>query len=390
MPLVGIDEEGLPHNPDLQVAQLKFLLTLEDEGIDKKKTWDELLGIIKEKSMAPFYSSLCRELQYPVDQDLMDELCAANKTKIEEFDAQMKDAEKNFGEVEMRDSLMNKAEYLCQIGNKEEAVSMFRQAYDKTVALGYRMDVVFYLLRIGLFYTDHELIRSNIEKAQSLIEEGGDWDRRNRLKVYQGIYAMQIRDFKTAAINFFEAVSTFTSTELMNYSNFVKYAVFCLMVALPRSDLKEKVINGADILEVLHSFPELNQYVYSLYNCQYDKFFESLMWVEEEFKRDRYLSLHTRYYIREMRVKAYSQLLESYRSLSLQNMARSFGVSEGFIDRELSRFIACGRLHCRIDKVAGVVETNRPDSKNFLYQSSIKQGDLLLNRVQKLSRVINI
>ena len=49
MPLVGIDEEGLPHNPDLQVAQLKFLLTLEDEGIDKKKTWDELLGIIKEK-----------------------------------------------------------------------------------------------------------------------------------------------------------------------------------------------------------------------------------------------------------------------------------------------------------------------------------------------------
>ena len=52
---------------------------------------------------------------------------------------------------------------------------------------------------------------------------------------------MQIRDFKTAAINFFEAVSTFTSTELMNYSNFVKYAVFCLMVALPRSDLKEKV-----------------------------------------------------------------------------------------------------------------------------------------------------
>ena len=58
-----------------------------------------------------------------------------------------------------------------------------------------------------------------------------------------------------------------------------------------------------------------------------------LVWVEEEFKRDRYLSLHTRYYIREMRVKAYSQLLESYRSLSLQNMARSFGVSEGFIDR---------------------------------------------------------
>jgi 26S proteasome regulatory subunit N7 len=40
--------------------------------------------------------------------------------------------------------------------------------------------------------------------------------------------------------------------------------------------------------------------------------------------------------------------------------------------------------------VAGVVETNRPDAKNALYQDAIKQGDQLLNRVQKLSRVINV
>lgn len=108
--------------------------------------------------------------------------------------------------------------------------------------------------------------------------------------------------------------------------------------------------------------------------------------------------------------------------------------------RELSRFIAAGRLHCKIDKVNEIVETNRydischkwglaaqlgsvhcgdtshstvkwfgvkhiltsqllffsfpttprPDSKNWQYQETIKKGDLLLNRVQKLSRVINM
>jgi 26S proteasome regulatory subunit N7 len=36
------------------------------------------------------------------------------------------------------------------------------------------------------------------------------------------------------------------------------------------------------------------------------------------------------------------------------------------------------------------VITNRPDTKNAQYQSVIKGGDILLNRVQKLSRVINI
>ena len=57
------------------------------------------------------------------------------------------------------------------------------------------------------------------------------------------------------------------------------------------------------------------------------------VWVEGQLKRDRYLAAHARYYIREMRIKAYSQLLESYRSLSLQHMAKTFGVSEAFIDR---------------------------------------------------------
>ena len=61
-----------------------------------------------------------------------------------------------------------------------------------------------------------------------------------------------------------------------------------------------------------------------------------------------------------------------------------------FIDLELSRFIATGKLHCKIDKVVGVLETNHPDAKNALYQETIKQGDFLLNWIQKLSRVINL
>ncbi|KAK7819525.1 26s proteasome non-atpase regulatory subunit 6 like protein [Quercus suber] len=64
--------------------------------------------------------------------------------------------------------------------------------------------------------------------------------------------------------------------------------------------------------------------------------------------------------------------------------------TQRFIDLELSRFIAAGKLHCKIDKVAGVLETNRPDAKNALYEATIKQGDFLLNRIQKLSRVVDL
>ena len=50
-------------------------------------------------------------------------------------------------------------------------------------------------------------------------------------------------------------------------------------------------------------------------------------------KEDRFLSPHYRYYVREMRIHAYTQLLESYRSLTLDYMAKAFGVTTGFVDQ---------------------------------------------------------
>lgn len=85
---------------------------------------------------------------------------------------------------------------------------------------------------------------------------------------------------------------------------------------------------------------------------------------------DRYLHLHTCYYVREMRIHALSQHLDSYSSLSLDSMAASFGVTPAFLDAELSRFIANGRLACKMDKVSGIIETTRPDNLNFQYQVS--------------------
>lgn len=75
----------------------------------------------------------------------------------------------------------------------------------------------------------------------SLIDEGGDWDRRNRLKVYRALYNMSIRDFKSAAALFLDTIATFTSYELMEYQQFVTYTVLCCLIALERPELREKV-----------------------------------------------------------------------------------------------------------------------------------------------------
>jgi len=136
--------------------------------------------------------------------------------------------------------------------------------------------------------------------------------------------------------------------------------------------------------------PHLDTFLNSFYDSNYKEFFSSLAHIIEELQVDRYGHQHTKFYCREMRIRAYTQFLESYRSVQLSSIADAFGVSEEFIDRELSRFIALRSLPCKIDMVSRVVETVRPDNRNLLYQRTLKQGDVLLNGVQKLSRVIHL
>jgi 26S proteasome regulatory subunit N7 len=105
---------------------------------------------------------------------------------------------------------------------------------------------------------------------------------------------------------------------------------------------------------------------------------------------DRLLYPHVSFFMRELNILAYTQFLDSYQSVTIQAMAQAFGVSPQFIDEYASRFIASNRLCAKIDKVSGIIVTNRPDKQNAQYKSMIQKGDLLLNRIQKLARVVDL
>ena len=74
-----------------------------------------------------------------------------------------------------------------------------------------------------------------------LIDQGGDWDRRNRLKVYRALHHLSIRQFKEAADLLIDSLSTFTATELMEYEEFVELCVVAAGVGCDRKTIKSKV-----------------------------------------------------------------------------------------------------------------------------------------------------
>lgn len=247
------------------------------------------------------------------------------------------------------------------------------------------------------------------------MEKGGDWDRRNRLKVYEGLHLLSIRDFKKGGQLFVDALPTFTATELISFQDFVGLTVLANLLrfgwAGQRTELRKKIIDSSEVLQVIDELPHLKALSNSLYNAEYSKLFAALAEVEQtHLLPSRLLNPHSQYFVREMRIIAYAQLLESYRSLTLDSMARDFGVKREFIDGDLAKFIAAGRLTAVIDRVSkrdtsaatsnllltdtthsqvqGVVETRRPDSKNAQYARMIKEGDIVLSELPRLIRPV--
>ena len=151
-----------------------------------------------------------------------------------------------------------------------------------------------------------------------------------------------------------DSVATFTATEVFDYPTLVFYAVLTALKELDRPALKKRVIDSPDVLAALtEAHAALPELLNALYEGRYAAFLAALVAVHPAVSRDRYLAPHAGFYLREMRVAAYRQYLESYKSVTSAGMARAFGVSPAFLDGELSRFIATGRLNAKIDAVAG-------------------------------------
>jgi 26S proteasome regulatory subunit N7 len=73
--------------------------------------------------MYPYYTHLVDHegTYFKRDANIENELRQQNEEKIKELDDKIKDAEENFGENEVREALLAKAEYFHKIGDKVSA-----------------------------------------------------------------------------------------------------------------------------------------------------------------------------------------------------------------------------------------------------------------------------
>ena len=109
---------------------------------------------------------------------------------------------------------------------------------------------------------DFCLIRSNSARhgqAQKIATEGGggDWDRRNRLKVYRGLQRMIERNITESASLMLDCIATFSCNEVCTYQEFIVYAIMTNLLKLARPVLKAKILDGPEVLSVANDIPEV-------------------------------------------------------------------------------------------------------------------------------------
>jgi len=376
--------------PILALAQKRHEV-LAENCPNKDKLRAEILEVVKAKNMLAYYEKyLCPDVLGPADQGLVAQMKKQNEEDMAKIEDKIKDAKENLGDIEIRDALIAKAEFFNRVGDKENAIQAYNDAFEKTVGVGGKLDNILTLIRIAFFFDDNELAKKEIDRAKAELKKGGDWERRNKLKVYEGIFLMISRSWKEAANLFLNVMPTFTATELVDFKDFVFYTVILTMVSLDRPTMREKLVSSPEVLSTIKDTPHLQPFMESFFQCKYKPFMVEFTDIINLVRNDRYLTRHCRHFMRIMRLNAFKQFLASYRSVTLDAMASEFGVSPSFMDAELSSFISSGKISCKIDKVGGVVESNESDSRSQVYIEIIKQGDLLLNRMQKLSGAIDM
>ena len=312
------------------------------------------------------------------------------KKKISDLEKKM---EEDVDGLEEKD----KATYIFEIAKiyKEqkmmpEAIEKFKETIAETQSFNTKIDSMFEICHICLLEKNLEMLKEYLQKIEDLLKTGGDWEKKNRLKVYMGLYYIFTKNFKDAGKNFLDALMTFTSYELFDFKTFVFYTAVINIISVDRKILKEKIIDNSDVLSCINEIPHLEKFLNTFYDGEYAQFFLELYYIIQRLKNDFYLSKHYNYYINEIRIKAYSQFLQSYKTVSMDNMASVFGVSTNFIDRELSNFISQGRINAKIDKVSGIIECSQNEQNIDLYQETIRDSDILISKIHKLSKLLEI
>ena len=267
-------EEGAAPHPKMDLCQRIHSLTYQKRDHHDNLSSDHLelqAEVFEEIATDLENPAMYRQLQETLYDGTMSNIAACKLTPQELADMQDKNSVKekellsaideaveSAGDMEVLDARIELARFAAKSLDQAATLAAYQAVLDlPKLSSGKKIDALMESARVASFYGDTAAADDFIDRADKLANAGGggDWDRRNRLKVYKALQRLLHRDLQTASTLLLDCIATFSCNEICSYNEFCVYAIMTNMLHLPRPDLKEKILDGPEILGVAAEIP---------------------------------------------------------------------------------------------------------------------------------------
>jgi len=183
--LEGLGEKNEEENlPNMRLSHMCFLYSQEDDDLvsreEKEGLKSDILKCVEQDNMTPFYLDVCQKFGWIADEALVATMKKKNEDALNTIAEKIEFAVKNEGDAEILEQMMIRLKLAIRTGDKEEALKQFAEVRKKSISTTQKIELLMDEARLGMFSNDLEMMKTKIKDAKTMVDDGGDWDKRNQ------------------------------------------------------------------------------------------------------------------------------------------------------------------------------------------------------------------
>jgi len=271
---------------------------------------------------------------------------------------------------------LRNAEFLCRLGDFQLAIHKLSDAKEFASTaeemIECHLQIIFASVKEGsLAHVQNEASRLFLVNP-----DGYAWNTNSQVHACMGLYYLKNEKFNMARSHFLQAKRVGNFSEILSKRDIGVYAALCSLAVLERNQLKEQMLDNAEIMGYLQRAPVVKNLVIAMHESKYAVVMKTLASLMKDFRLDYYLYTVCDSLVDAVRGKALVQYFEPFSSMNLNRMARDFGVGLDHIEEELHKAILSGQVKGKIDlSNHTLIEYRDVTDRHAILKSIVQEGE---------------
>lgn len=163
------------------------------------------------------------------------------------------------------------------------------------------------------------------------------------------------------------------------------YAIMAGLMTYSRKKFKDDYYSKPYFRILCESYNDLFDLGSTYINFDFDKYFKLLNSLQVEFKFDYFLYNHIALMMQKCKKKVMITYITPYKTIDLNEMAKSFGMSIEDTERSVEELIVTNEIKCKINKYNKSLSTK--ETENYKYESlkkAVEVGDQFIKSMESM------